>query len=70
MQAIRRWWSRSMLNKLTLLMSFSLVFCCCGWTGRIGGEPPTEIGSVASYVTGSVVLTPTTPVPPAQPVRP
>jgi hypothetical protein len=28
------------LNKITLLMSFSLAFCCCGWTGRMGGEQP------------------------------
>jgi hypothetical protein len=38
MQAIQRFWARSVLNKVTLLMSFSLVFCCCGWTGRIGSE--------------------------------
>ncbi|NTU81870.1 MAG: hypothetical protein HGA45_21255 [Chloroflexales bacterium] len=42
MQAIKRFWARSVLNKLTLLMSFSLVFCCCGWTGRIGGEQPAQ----------------------------
>jgi hypothetical protein len=39
-QAIRRFWARSVLNKITLLMSFSLAFCCCGWTGRMGGEQP------------------------------
>lgn len=42
MGAIKRFWARSVLNKITLLMSFSLVFCCCGWTGRIGGGQPTE----------------------------
>lgn len=36
MDAIRRFWAKSVLNKAALLMSFSLVFCCCGWTGRIG----------------------------------
>jgi hypothetical protein len=36
MDAIRRFWAKSVLNKVTLLMSFSLVFCCCGWSGRIG----------------------------------
>jgi hypothetical protein len=41
-QAIQRFWARSALNKITLLMSFSLVFCCCGWTGRIGGEQPGQ----------------------------
>jgi hypothetical protein len=37
-----------MLNKITLLMSFSLVFCCCGWTGRIGSEQPAKTVSSAS----------------------
>ena len=41
-QAIQRFWAKSVLNKVMLLMNFSLVFCCCGWTGSIGGEPPAE----------------------------
>ncbi|NTU81403.1 MAG: hypothetical protein HGA45_18825 [Chloroflexales bacterium] len=48
MQAIRRWWDRSVLNKITLLMSFSLIFCCCGWTGRVGGDAPDRAASSAS----------------------
>jgi hypothetical protein len=47
MQAIRRFWARSVLNKITLLMSFSLIFCCCGWTGRVGGEAPGRTASSA-----------------------
>ena len=46
MQALRRFWARSVLNRVTLLMSFSLVFCCCGWTGRIGeGGPDRAVSS-------------------------
>lgn len=41
-QAIQRFWAKSVLNKVMLLMNFSLIFCCCGWTGRIGGEVPAE----------------------------
>lgn len=48
MQAIQRFWARSVLNKITLLMSFSLVFCCCGWTGRIGGEQPAQAAAPAT----------------------
>lgn len=55
MHAIRQWWARSTLNKITLLMSFSLVFCCCGWTGRIGGERPPAIVSAASVPAGQTV---------------
>jgi len=50
-QALRRFWARSVLNKVTLLMSFSLVFCCCGWTGRIGdGSPNRTTTSVTQVV--------------------
>jgi len=48
-QALRRFWAKSMLNKVTLLMSFSLVFCCCGWTGRIGdGSPDRTVNAAPS----------------------
>lgn len=56
MDAIHRFWARSVLNKITLLMSFSLVFCCCGWTGRIGqagdraAGAPTERPAAAAEV--------------------
>lgn len=55
MHTIRQWWAKSMLNKITLLMSFSLVFCCCGWTGRIGGEQPAETLSAVSVPAGRSV---------------
>ena len=55
MHAIRQWWAKSMLNKITLLMSFSLVFCCCGWTGRIGGEQPADTVSTISMPAGQAV---------------
>lgn len=45
MRAIQRWWAKSVLNKITLLLSFSLVFCCCGWTGRVGNELLDETAS-------------------------
>jgi hypothetical protein len=48
MRAIQRFWARSVLNKITLLMSFSLMFCCCGWTGRIGGAQPDQTVSTAA----------------------
>lgn len=50
MQALRRFWARSVLNKVTVLMSFSLVFCCCGWTGRIGDRNPSRTASSSSVV--------------------
>lgn len=40
-----------MLNKITLLMSFSLAFCCCGWTGRIRGERPNMAALAEQQVT-------------------
>lgn len=55
MHTIRQWWAKSTLNKITLLMSFSLVFCCCGWTGRIGGEQPAEAVSGVSVPAGQTV---------------
>jgi hypothetical protein len=43
--AIRRFWARSLFNKVALLLHFSLVFCCCGWTGRIGEQPAQPAGA-------------------------
>ncbi|NJO81924.1 MAG: hypothetical protein HC828_03485 [Blastochloris sp.] len=50
MQAIIRFWKRSVLNKASIIMSFSLIVCCCGWTGRIGSEPPQEPSTTSSLV--------------------
>lgn len=47
MDTLRRFWAKNVLNKIALLMSFSLIFCCCGWTGSIGGGAPAKTSQSA-----------------------